>query len=122
MITNRNYDYLLGGKDNFAADRDAAEQALSVVPFGREVARANRQFLVRAVTLMARSGIDQFIDLGCGLPTRPNVHEVARDIRPAARVLYVDTDPVVCAHARPCSRQTTESRQSKEISGRPRPS
>ena len=95
----RMYDYYLGGKDNFAADRDAAEQALSMVPHGQEVARANRQFLVRAVTLMVRSGIDQFIDLGTGIPTRPNVHEVARGIRPDARVLYVDNDPMVCAHA-----------------------
>jgi S-adenosyl methyltransferase len=95
----RMYDYYLGGKDNFAADREAAEQALSVVPFGREVARANRQFLVRAVTFMARDGIDQFIDLGTGLPTRPSVHEVARSVHPDARVLHVDNDPMVCSHA-----------------------
>ena len=96
----RMYDYYLGGKDNFPVDREAAELALSVVPFGREVARANRQFLARAVTFMAREGISQFIDLGTGLPTRPNVHEVARSIHPGARVLYVDNDPMVCAHAR----------------------
>jgi len=96
----RMYDYYLGGKDNFPADREAAELALSVVPFGREVARANRQFLTRAVTAMARSGIGQFIDLGTGLPTRPNVHEVARSVHPDARVLYVDNDPMVCSHAR----------------------
>lgn len=96
----RMYDYYLSGKDNFPADREAAEQVLSVVPFGREVALANRQFLVRAVTSMARSGIDQFIDLGTGLPTKPNVHEVAREILPDARALYVDNDPMVCAHAR----------------------
>jgi hypothetical protein len=94
------YDYYLGGKDHFPADREAAEVALSVVPFGREVARANRQFMVRAVQFMARSGIGQFIDLGTGLPTRPNVHEVAREILPDARVLYVDNDPMACAHAR----------------------
>jgi hypothetical protein len=96
----RMYDYYLGGKDNFPADREAAEQALSMVPFGREVALANRQFLMRAVTFMARNGIGQFIDLGTGLPTKPNVHEVAREILPDARVLYVDNDPMVCAHAR----------------------
>lgn len=96
----RMYDYYLGGKDNFPADREAAELALSVVPFGREVARANRQFMVRAVTFMARGGIGQFIDLGTGLPTRPNVHEVARSVHPDARVLYVDNDPMVCSHAR----------------------
>jgi hypothetical protein len=96
----RMYDYYLGGKDNFPADRQAAEHALSVVPFGREVARANRQFLVRAVMFMARAGIGQFIDLGTGLPTRPNVHEVARAVHPDASVLYVDNDPMVCSHAR----------------------
>ncbi len=96
----RMYDYYLGGKDHFPADRQAAELALSVVPSGREVARANRQFLVRAVQFMAREGVGQFIDLGTGLPAKPNVHEVAREIRPDARVLYVDNDPMVCAHAR----------------------
>jgi hypothetical protein len=96
----RMYDYYLGGKDNFPSDREAAELALSVVPFGREIARANRQFLARAVTVMAREGIGQFIDLGTGLPTWPNVHEVARSVHPDARVLYVDNDPMVCAHAR----------------------
>jgi hypothetical protein len=94
------YDYYLGGKDNFPADREAADQALSVVPSGREIARANLQFLVRAVTFMARSGIGQFIDVGTGLPTMPNVHEVARSIHSNARVLYVDNDPMVCSHAR----------------------
>jgi hypothetical protein len=96
----RMYDYYLGGKDNFPADRQAAERALSMVPFGREIARANRQFLARAVTFMAREGIGQFIDLGTGLPTRPNVHDVARSVQPDARVLYVDNDPMVCSHAR----------------------
>jgi S-adenosyl methyltransferase len=97
----RMYDYYLGGKDNFPADCEAAELALSVVPFGREVARVNRQFLVRAVMFMARNGIDQFIDLGTGLPTRPSVHEVARSVQPDARVLYVDNDRFKsgCAHA-----------------------
>jgi hypothetical protein len=95
----RIYDYFLGGKDNFPADREAAEKALSVVPHGREVAQANRQFLIGAVRLMASRGIRQFIDLGTGIPTSPNVHEVARSIHPDAKVLYVDNDPVVCLHA-----------------------
>ncbi len=96
------YAYYLGGKDNFPADREAAEQALSVVPFGHEVALANRQFLVRAVTFMTRSGIDQFIDLGTGLPAKPNVHEAAREILPDTRVAYVDNDRCKsgCVHAR----------------------
>ena len=86
----RMYDYYLGGKDNYAVDREAAEKALSVVPCGRQIARANRYFLMRSVLLMADQGISQFIDLGTGIPTSPNVHEVARAIQPNARVLYVD--------------------------------
>jgi hypothetical protein len=96
----RMYDYYLGGKDNYAADREAAEQALSAVPHGRQIALANRKFLARAVVLMADHGIRQFIDLGTGIPTSPNVHELARSVQPAARVLYVDNDPVVTAHNR----------------------
>jgi hypothetical protein len=96
----RMYDYYLGGKDPFPADREAAEKALSLVPSGRELARANRDCLVRAVTYLAAQGIDQFIDVGTGLPTSPNVHEVARSVIPDARVVYVDNDPLVMAHAR----------------------
>jgi hypothetical protein len=96
----RIYDYYLGGKDNFPADRQAAELALSVVPDGRAVARANRRFMVRAVRYLARNGIKQFIDLGTGIPTSPNVHEVAREITSDARVVYVDNDPVVTIHNR----------------------
>jgi len=96
----RMYDYYLGGKDNFPADREAAEKALSVVQQGRAVAWANRRFLVRAVRYLARNGIRQFIDLGTGIPTSPNVHEVARSITPDARVVYVDNDPVVTLHNR----------------------
>jgi S-adenosyl methyltransferase len=94
----RIYDYYLGGKDNFAVDRAAAEKALSVVPHGRQVARANRRFLIRAVTLMAEQGVSQFIDLGTGFPTKPNVHQAARAVNPDARVAYIDNDPVVTAH------------------------
>jgi hypothetical protein len=96
----RMYDYYLGGKTNYATDREAADKALRVVPSGRQLARANRYFLMRAVRLMADQGISQFIDLGTGLPTSPNVHELARAIHPAARVLYVDNDAVVAAHGR----------------------
>lgn len=96
----RMYDYYLGGKTNFTADREVAEKALSVVPAGRQLARANRYFLMRAVLLMADQGITQFLDLGTGIPTSPNVHELARAIHPAARILYVDNDPVVAAHSR----------------------
>ena len=95
----RIYDYWLGGKDNFAADRDAAEHALSLVPEFRHYAVGNRKFLVRAVRFLAQSGIRQFLDLGTGLPTSPNVHEVAQDVDPDCRVVYVDSDPIVAAHA-----------------------
>jgi hypothetical protein len=96
----RMYDYYLGGKDNFEADRIAAEKAMSVVPDAQKIARTNREFLVRVVQTMADSGVDQFIDLGTGFPTSPNVHEVARERRPNARIVYVDNDPVVVAHNR----------------------
>jgi hypothetical protein len=96
----RMYDYYLGGKDNYAVDRQAAEKALSVVPHGRQIARANRAFLIRAVTLMAERGVSQFIDLGTGFPTKPNVHQAARAINPGAKVAYIDNDPVVTIHNR----------------------
>ncbi|MGH3909234.1 MAG: SAM-dependent methyltransferase [Pseudonocardiaceae bacterium] len=94
----RVYDYFLGGKDNFAADRLAADKIAQVAPDTPLLARANRGFLVRTVRLMAHSGIRQFIDLGTGIPTSPSVHEVARAIDPSARVVYVDNDPVVETH------------------------
>ena len=94
----RVYDYFLGGKDNFAADRAQAEQTLSYNPLIPVMARENRQFLARAVTWAAGQGIDQFIDLGCGMPTVPNTHESARAVLPGATVAYVDNDPVVTGH------------------------
>jgi hypothetical protein len=96
----RMYDYYLGGKDNFSADRQAAEKALSVVPQGQAIAWANRRFMVRAVEHLARNGISQFIDLGTGIPTSPSVHEAARAITPDARVVYLDNDPIVTTHNR----------------------
>ena len=96
--TARIYDYWLGGKDNFAADRDAAERFIEVAPHVRDLARQNRGFMVRAAKLIAEAGVDQFIDLGTGIPTSPNVHEVVRETRPDARVVYVDNDPIVMAH------------------------
>jgi len=94
------YDYYLGGKDNFAADREAAEKALSVVPQGREVAWSNRRFLIRAVRYMASHGVAQFIDLGTGFPTPPSVHETAAALVDGPRVVYVDNDPMVTCHNR----------------------
>jgi hypothetical protein len=96
----RMYDYYLGGKNNFAADRAAADIALSAVPDGKKAARDNREFLVRAVRYLAGEGIDQFIDLGTGIPTSPNVHEVAQGTNPASVVAYVDNDPMAVAHGR----------------------
>jgi hypothetical protein len=96
----RMYDYALGGKDNFAVDREAAERALQVMPDGPALALANRDFLVNSVRVMANAGIRQFIDLGTGIPTSPNVHETARDIIEDAAVVYVDNDPIVLAHSR----------------------
>ncbi|WP_214104820.1 SAM-dependent methyltransferase [Acrocarpospora catenulata] len=94
----RVYDYLLGGKDNYAVDRAIAERLLSVAPDTRSVARANRAFLARAVRFLCEQGITQFIDLGTGIPTSPSVHEVARETHPEARVVYVDNDPLVKVH------------------------
>jgi hypothetical protein len=97
----RIYDYLLGGKDNYAADRAAAEVALTIYPDMAFAARANRAFLGRAVRyLAADAGIRQFLDVGTGIPTAGNVHEVAQAIAPRTRVLYVDYDPIVLAHSR----------------------
>jgi SAM-dependent methyltransferase len=95
----RTYDYFLGGTDNFEADRELAGKILRFAPETRDAARANRRFLGRTVDFLARAGIRQFLDLGAGLPSQNNVHEVARLVRPDARVVYVDNDPVVLNHA-----------------------
>src|SRR3954468_20313380 len=94
----RVYDYWLGGKDNFAADREAAEAMLKDHPGLRALARQNRTFVLKAVTGAASRGIPQFLDLGGGLPASPAVHDAARDAEPPARVVYVDRDPVVVSH------------------------
>ena len=95
------YDYWLGGKDNFAADRDAAEEAIAANPGIVADVQANRAFLTRSVRYLASEcGISQFLDIGTGLPTASNTHEVAQAADPAARVVYVDNDPVVLTHAR----------------------
>jgi O-methyltransferase involved in polyketide biosynthesis len=96
----RVYDYWLGGKDNFAADRDEAERMLQVYPLLAAKARENRLFLARAVNWVANQGIRQFMDVGSGLPTAQNTHQVAQAVDPACRVVYVDYDPVVVTHAR----------------------
>ncbi len=97
----RVYNYWLGGKDNFAADREAAEQAITANPGIVTDVRANRAFLARAVRFLATEcGVRQFLDIGTGLPTASNTHEVAQAAAPDARIVYVDNDPIVLAHAR----------------------
>ena len=94
------YDAMLGGKDNYAADRAAVQQLTAQVPMAPDMARSNRAFHQRAAVWMAQRGIRQFLDLGAGLPTRDNTHEVVKRINPGCLVIYVDNDPVVLSHAR----------------------
>jgi len=94
----RVYDYLGGGHDSFAADREEAGRLLEACPGLRDIVRDNRAFLGRAVAWAAGQGIAQFLDLGAGLPLHPAVHESARAVIPAARVVYVDSDPMACSH------------------------
>ncbi|MCK9896458.1 SAM-dependent methyltransferase [Frankia sp. AgB32] len=97
----RMYDYYLGGKDNFPADRAAAEQALASFPNARTASHANRAFMARTTRHLAgEAGIRQFLDIGTGIPTSPNLHEVAQSVAPQARVVYADNDPIVLTHAR----------------------
>jgi trans-aconitate methyltransferase len=97
----RMYDYLLGGKDNFAADRELGEKVLQAYPDAAVAARANRAFLGRAVRFLAgEAGIRQFLDIGTGIPSANNTHEAAQSVAPESRVVYVDNDPIVLAHAR----------------------
>jgi S-adenosyl methyltransferase len=97
----RIYDYFLGGKDNYPADREVAEQVVAIAPVARDVVEDNRAFLRRAVRFLTReAGIRQFIDLGSGLPTQGNVHEIAQAIAPDTRVVYVDNDAMVVTHSR----------------------
>jgi hypothetical protein len=107
----RIYDYLLGGKDHFAIDRETAEKGIKLIPTGRTAARENRTFLGRAVSyLVAEAGIRQFLDIGTGLPSANNVHEVAQAEAPESRVVYVDNDPIVLAHARALLTSTPQGR------------
>jgi SAM-dependent methyltransferase len=96
---SRVYDYFLGGCHNFAADRELARQILEMEPATTRVANANRAFLGRAVRELVALGIDQFLDIGSGIPTIGNVHEIAQGQKPGVRVVYVDIDPVAVAHS-----------------------
>jgi hypothetical protein len=97
----RVYDYIIGGKDNFAPDREAAKALLETLPTMAISMRQSRAWMRRVTRwLAAEAGLDQFLDLGTGLPTSPNVHEIVQGVRPDARVVYVDSDPIVLVHAR----------------------
>ncbi|MDG9702840.1 SAM-dependent methyltransferase [Streptomyces sp. DH37] len=95
----RMYDYYLGGHTNFPADREAAGRAMALFPSVLVAARANREFMHRATRFLARSGMRQFLDVGTGIPTSPNLHEIAQEEAPGARIVYADNDPIVLAHA-----------------------
>jgi O-methyltransferase involved in polyketide biosynthesis len=94
----RVYDYFVGGKDNFAADRDLGDRLIEALPDLLPSTVENKEFLARAVTWVANQGISQFIDVGCGMPTSPTTGEIAREVHPDARVAYIDSDPVVVSH------------------------
>ncbi|ATM24646.1 hypothetical protein SMD44_p10147 (plasmid) [Streptomyces alboflavus] len=104
----RMYDYYLGGKDSYPVDEEAAKRVISMVPEIRTVARANRSFMHRASLLLAQRGISQFLDIGTGIPTPPNLHQVVQGVNPSAKVVYVDNDPVVLRHAEALLRSTKE--------------
>ncbi|WBB59798.1 SAM-dependent methyltransferase [Streptomyces sp. WMMC500] len=106
----RIYDYLLGGKDHYAADRAAADETVRRAPQVRESARENRAWMRRAVRYLVGQGVRQFLDIGTGIPTSPNLHEVAQRISPDCRVVYTDNDPVVLAHARALLSSSAEGR------------
>ncbi|WP_181718823.1 SAM-dependent methyltransferase [Nocardia gipuzkoensis] len=106
----RIYDYVLGGKDHYQADRDAAEKVVAAFPTVRVAARQNRLFMHRAVNALTALGVTQFLDIGTGIPTEPNLHQVAQAPRPEARVVYVDNDPIVLSHARALLTGTPEGR------------
>jgi hypothetical protein len=104
----RRYNFWLGGKDNFAADRESAAEIEKLFPGMRAGVRANRDALKRMTRFLARQGVRQFLDIGTGLPTAGNTHEVAQDVDPQCRVLYVDNDPLVMVHARALLTSTPE--------------
>jgi len=106
----RRYNYLLGGKDNFQADRESGDELARLNPAIKIAAMENRAFLQRAVAFVAEQGIRQFIDIGTGLPTADNTHEVAQRIAPESRIVYVDNDPLVLVHARALLTSTAEGR------------
>ncbi|HLL67073.1 MAG TPA: SAM-dependent methyltransferase [Micromonosporaceae bacterium] len=107
----RIYDYWLGGKDNFAVDRSVGDALAAAIPTIRTMAAENRRFVHRVARYLVQSaGVRQFLDIGTGIPTRPNLHEVAQQIAPETRVVYVDNDPIVLVHARALMMSSDEGR------------
>jgi hypothetical protein len=104
------YDYYLGGRTNFQADREAVSRAIAAFPHAMSAARANRAFMDRSTRYLAARGLRQFLDIGTGIPTSPNLHEIAQAVTPAARVVYVDNDPIVLAHAQALLRGRPQGR------------
>ncbi|WP_328539639.1 SAM-dependent methyltransferase [Streptomyces sp. NBC_00344] len=104
----RMYDWFLGGKDNYPVDQEMAEQLLALDSRGKEMARVNRAFMHRATRWAAEAGIRQFLDIGTGIPTEPNLHQIAQRSAPDARIVYCDNDPIVLAHASALLRSTPE--------------
>lgn len=108
--TARVYDWWLGGKDNYEADRIAGARSEEVFPTVRVTARQNRDFMLRAVRFLAAQGIRQYLDIGTGIPTVPNLHQAVQEIMPSARVVYADNDPLVLTHAQALMTSTPEGR------------
>ncbi|WP_030570216.1 SAM-dependent methyltransferase [Streptomyces aureocirculatus] len=106
----RIYDYLLDGKDNYAADRKAADEITALFPDVRAAAWANREYMQRAARFLAERDVDQYLDIGTGIPTEPNLHQVVQEIVVDARVVYADNDPIVLAHAEALLRGTRQGR------------
>ncbi|WP_181794833.1 SAM-dependent methyltransferase [Streptomyces sp. WELS2] len=104
----RMYDYYLGGKDSYPVDEEAAERVISFLPAIRAAARTNRSFMNRAVRLLAERGVHQFLDVGTGIPTEPNLHQVVQAVNPRSHVVYVDNDPIVLRHAEALLSSTPE--------------
>jgi hypothetical protein len=106
----RMYDYYLGGRTNFTADREAVGKVMAAFPAALVAARANRDFMHRSIRYLAQHGMGQFLDIGTGIPTSPNLHEVAQGVTPGARIVYVDNDPIVLTHAQALLTSSPEGR------------
>ncbi|MCP9956511.1 SAM-dependent methyltransferase [Streptomyces sudanensis] len=104
----RIYDWFLGGKDNYPVDEEMAHQLLTVDARGRDIARVNRAFMHRATRWLGKAGVRQYLDIGTGIPTEPNLHQIAQQVAPESRIVYCDNDPIVLAHAEALLRSAPE--------------